>query len=183
MDTAPTDNEKGPPPIPLTVSDNNNNNKAPTPTGPPSRQGPLASSFVSFATGVTDPTDENATLRLVEKLKTDVSTLSQRCSALEAQNILVSVQVLDLTAQGIAWVCSLLSTYIYAKAVFAILDKLYGSINNNSTTTTTTSINDTASFLLTVALHPYSWLVLKTVLCTLPYLYNHYTYNSVHRRF
>lgn len=89
--------------------------------------------------------------------------LAKRCATLEAQNILVPVQQLDLLARTTAWFLSLISMVVYLwllwNALWAVANKW----------------DEVPSGSLVFAL----FLVLSSV----PYLYNRFTYGSVHRRF
>ena len=96
----------------------------------------------------------------IEQLERHIDRLAKRCSALEAQNILVSVQVLDFLAQTTAWVLSLASLALYGCAVWRMTQE------------TTESI-----------LYQVSFWVLRLALLAVPYVYNRWTHGSFHRRF
>ena len=68
--------------------------------------------------------DAAAPTERMEQLERHVERLAKRCSALEAQNILVSVQVLDIVAQIAAWALSLSSLALYVYLVTTCFSSL-----------------------------------------------------------
>ena len=120
--------------------------------------------------------DESNTLpnERIEQLERHVDRLAKRCSALEAQNILVSVQLLDTVAQLTAWTLSLVSLAVYAVLVGWWTNRVFFIVDGDTSTMTT---GDSAMIQLSAC-----WLLRLVLLC-LPYLYNRWTHGSFHRRF
>lgn len=101
----------------------------------------------------------------IERLTKDVATLSSRCARLEAQNILVSVQQLDIAARVTALGMSVCSLYLYLRFVIYTVDMLPPLLEQQ------------------LVIHPILWWILKLSLASYPYLYNRMTYGITHRRF
>jgi hypothetical protein len=111
--------------------------------------------------------EEETSDEMIERLEKDLATLSARCARLEAQNILVSVQQLDIAARTIAMTLSLITLYYYLRLILWFVDKgapllacHYG-----------------------IEFPPYSWWFIKIIFGCCPYLYNRLTYGVTHRRF
>jgi len=126
-------------------------------------------------TGWTRDEEESANDR-IERLEKENKTLSDRCACLEAQNILVAVQQLDIAARAIAIVSSAVSMYYYWKFLWwvmasipILLDKYLPAL-----------IKVPA---IRLVFHSISWTFLKYLFTFVPYAYNRMTYGSVHRRF
>lgn len=98
----------------------------------------------------------------MERLEMENKLLSDRCACLEAQNILVSVQQLDIAARAIAVVSSGASVYVYCKILWWATAKLLA---------------------YQPAEYSIPFTLLKYGLVCLPYIYNRMTFGSVHRRF
>ena len=101
----------------------------------------------------------------IERLNKNVATLSSRCARLEAQNILVSVQQLDIAARTTAFLLSAFSLYFYLRLVFWSVGKLPGILEQQCDC------------------HPVLWWALKLCLSVYPYVYNRMTFGVTHRRF
>lgn len=113
------------------------------------------------------PAAEETSEETIERLQKDITTLSSRCACLEAQNILVSVQQLDVAAKSIAWTLSVVSLYFYLRFVFWSVDKVPALLEEHYGLTY-------PSFV---------WWIVKIALSVYPYLYNRMTYGVTHRRF
>ena len=132
-------------------------------------EGEVHSPIKSFSTGVSSiecvEEVEATPEETIERLRKDVATLSSRCARLEAQNILVSVQQLDIAARVTALGLSIFSLYVYLRLVFYTVDKL-------------PLLSEQV-----LVVHPILWWILKLALASYPYLYNRMTYGITHRRF
>ena len=115
----------------------------------------------------------------IEQLERHIDRLAKRCSALEAQNILVSVQVLDMAAQTAAWTCSLSSFAVYGYSVWWLTHIAYEHVQAH---VPANEIWWDQSVYLLIFNPIYLWM-LRLGLFSLPYLYNQMTYGSFHRRF
>ncbi|KAL7556508.1 hypothetical protein ACA910_000971 [Epithemia clementina (nom. ined.)] len=118
----------------------------------------------------TTGTRNNNELQLLERiawLEKQVDTLNTKCGSLEAQNILVSVQKLDLFARGLAWLASLSVLYLWWHLVFFITGLLYDRVF---------PVSGLLFYILLKVL-------LRGVLLVVPYFYNELTHGSAHRRF
>jgi predicted unusual protein kinase regulating ubiquinone biosynthesis (AarF/ABC1/UbiB family) len=135
---------------------------------------------------------------MIEKLELDIQRLSEKCSALESQNILVSVQQLDLFTRGFSYVLSFSVLYLYWKAIVWTMTNLNLNVNLNVVYERVlsmefrTGIRDTLQpyadhFVMEggrmVVYHTWFPRVVQAVLLLLPYLYNRWTHGSTHRRF
>jgi len=116
--------------------------------------------------------------RTVEELEKKVKVLQQKCECLEAQNILVSVQQLDILARAVAVILSALTfcSYVFMvlwswerSGISAILKDCFAAID------------------LPVLLEPWTstlciWSI-KTLPLSLPYIHHRFSHGLAHRRF
>lgn len=117
----------------------------------------------------------------IAQLERHVDRLATRCSALEAQNILVSVQVLDMFARTLAWTCSLSCLFLYGHVVcwwtsFCITDS---TLDESFQQSSSTEQQD----LMRLMIHSVGIWTLRLALLSMPYFYNRFTHGSFHRRF
>jgi aarF domain-containing kinase len=117
---------------------------------------------------------EESVHKMVERLEKDIEILSARCARLEAQNILVPVQQLDMLARGTALLLSTLSLYLYWKCLCWTMAQLPVTVK---------TFLPLGQEWMDYVLHPLSLTMFKCILAVVPYLYNRMTYGSVHRRF
>eukprot|EP00977_Amphora_coffeiformis_P001729 scaffold337_cov172-Amphora_coffeaeformis.AAC.3 len=117
----------------------------------------------------------------IGQLERHVDRLAQRCSALESQNILVSVQVLDMAAQTAAWTCSLSSFAVYSYVVWWVTRAAYEHAQAHHVPAE--ELGGDQSVFCVLIFNPMSLWMLRLGLFSLPYLYNQMTYGSFHRRF
>lgn len=109
----------------------------------------------------------------IEQLEKEVDLLSKKASALEAQNILVPVQQLDLFARGTAWLCSIASLIVYWRLVWWAMNALPVLPNDIWL----------GNEIPPALLHPATWWVVRIAALLFPYLYNRWTHGSFHRRY
>jgi aarF domain-containing kinase len=133
-----------------------------------SRDGTPGASDSSTNTGATtvEQDDGESPEEMIERLHKNIATLSSRCARLEAQNILIPVQQLDIAARATALTLSLVSLYLYARLVFYAVDKLFPLVLQK--------LGRQPGLIL--------W-VIKLSLSVYPYMYNRMTYGITHRRF
>ena len=117
---------------------------------------------------------EESPEQVVERLEKQIDTLSARCARLEAQNVLVAVQQLDLLARGAAMLLSALSIYVYWKCLGWIMMQLPRTVQ---------AVFPTTPAWIAFLLHPLSLTAIKYCLACLPFIYNALTHGSAHRRF
>ena len=110
----------------------------------------------------------------LERIEKDNQTLSDRCATLEAQNILVAVQQLDIMARAIAIASSSISVYYYWKLLWGIMAHIPLLLEQYPSA-------QVAS--IQILLHPIPWTILKFLLTCGPFAYNYLTFGSAHRRF
>lgn len=111
--------------------------------------------------------EEESPEETIERLEKDVATLASKCARLEAQNILVAVQQLDVLAKVAANLLSIVSLYLYLRLVFWTVGRLPAVIE--------TQFDQTFHWAI--------WWAIKLSLSTYPYLYNKMTFGVTHRRF
>ena len=116
-------------------------------------------------------------------LQKNVSTLRSRCACLEAQNILVSVQQLDIAARFISWCCTALSLIAYLRASWWLIDHVPSLLALIHT------VGETFAWWPFQATDPwwvlsvYGIWLLRLAVFICPYYYNKNTYGVFHRRF
>lgn len=143
-------------------------------------------SMKSLASDEPEAEGEENEQETIERLQADVERLTEKCSSLESQNILVAVQQLDILARVISLVLSLTVLYCYWKLViwgrhqislemFLPMQRIEEYIVNEN------------QFLLDMTFqilrHDYFSLLVQAILFVLPYVYNQRTHGSMHRRF
>ena len=147
----------------------------------------------------TDMEEEDEEDNYVERLEANVQRLADKCAALESQNILVAVQQLDLFAQYFSLFLSLSVLYGYWKFMGSwllprllhqyLLPFLVASLQEQQTGAGVAEQVEVTKQLvpttLWIAIAQNSWTILglQVILLAIPYLYNRWTYGSMHRRF
>lgn len=124
------------------------------------------------------PIDPNA---LIERLQANVRMLSEKCSALESQNILVSVQQLDWLVWGISYSLSGLALYAYWQLLSWGIPQIPFQQILKGLSLHRLVIPDAVEMVWSY-FKPYALSFLKTALWTIPYFYNKLTHGSFHRR-
>jgi hypothetical protein len=125
------------------------------------------------------------TSRTIEILQANVQRLTEKCGALESQNILVSVQQLDILAKTVSYIlsCSVLCLYwkviIYAKSHLS-LDMLPLQLVQEAMGGETSEV---LLYIMAVIKHPITAYMVQAILMVFPYIHNKRTYGSMHRRF
>ena len=117
---------------------------------------------------------------LIERLEANIRQLSEKCAALDAQNILVPVQQLDILARFLSHALSLLILYLYWKLVVVWMTKHLPSLSSFFECYDGNPILDRLAMMYQ---HPVALAFAKGVLLLLPYMYNRSTHGSTHRRF
>ena len=128
--------------------------------------------------------------QLVERLESDVQRLSEKCAALEAQNILVSVQQLDIMARFLSLLLSLSVLYVYWRVIVWITreittHRLLPIYLQHWVVDFLTRKGENVFFQGCVSIFQHSriQLLIQIALLLFPYLYNRWTHGSMHRRF
>ena len=117
----------------------------------------------------TDSKDDDT----IEQLEADVRRLAKKCEALESQNILVSVQQLDYLARILTMLLCLFALLLYWKVV------VFGTNAMN-----TIAVNgQQSSFFVGLAKNSLTIVLLRGILMSMPFVYNHKTHASINRRF
>ena len=111
-------------------------------------------------------------LQSIAWLEKQVDILNTKCGALEAQNILVSVQQLDLLARSMAWCASLSTLFLFWRFIFFMTCVVHDVFHPW-----------TMSFLSRLAIFLFVKVLLRGALVAFPYYYNEFTHGSAHRRF
>eukprot|EP00980_Cylindrotheca_fusiformis_P014595 scaffold3955_cov160-Cylindrotheca_fusiformis.AAC.15 len=137
-----------------------------------------------------DPSDdeEEDPNRSIEILQANVQRLTEKCAALESQNILVSVQQLDILAKTISYILSASVLYLYWKAIILAqthlsLDMLRLDLLQERTMRDNDDAKQFLSFVMAILQHPITAYVVRAVLMVYPYIHNQRTHGSMHRRF
>lgn len=110
-------------------------------------------------------------LEAIASLQKQVDTLNTKCGYLEAQNILVSVQQLDLLARGLAWLVTLLALFVYWQGIWGAIRLFYDF-----------AFGCTAAVVPRFLLYILVKVLLRGALVVVPYYYNEYTHGAAYRR-
>jgi len=133
-----------------------------------------------------EPEGEENEQETIERLQADVERLTDKCSSLESQNILVAVQQLDILARVISLVLSLTVLYCYWKLVLWGRHQISLEMLLPMQLIEEYIVNEN-QFLLDMTLqilrHDYFSLLVQAIFFVLPYIYNQRTHGSMHRRF
>lgn len=126
---------------------------------------------------------EEDTSRLIEVLEANVQRLTEKCAALESQNILVSVQQLDILAKAVSYILSFSVLYLYWKMIQFAQAHLSLDMLPLHLLPEGDEVNQVVSFAMSVLQHPVATYLVQVMLMLYPYLYNKRTHGSMHRRF
>jgi len=145
-------------------------------------------SMNSAGKGDSSPNSTVTDKEIIQSLEADVQRLAEKCSALESQNILVSVQQLDILAKAVSYLLSFAVLLLYWKAIMWSRDNI--SLEMLSPLTELLfSYNmgreyaDTLADVFDLLKHPWTCSALHVFFVVFPYLYNRSTHGSMHRRF
>lgn len=122
----------------------------------------------------------------IERLEDHIQRLSEKCAALESQNILVATQQLDLFARYFSFALSLSVLYGYWRLVGWILCTFMKDHPSSLIEALSEAgAIDKSTLGALAAIVQSSWFVrsLQIGLLLVPYLYNKWTHGSMHRRF
>jgi hypothetical protein len=144
----------------------------------------LAANPSNFFSGEEEDSLED-TSRSVEILQANVQRLTEKCAALESQNILVSVQQLDILAKAVSYILSFSVLCLYWKAILFAkshlsLDMLPLQLVQEAMGGETSGV---LPYIMAVMKHPITSYIVQAILMVFPYLHNKRTYGSMHRRF
>jgi len=140
----------------------------------------------------TDGKEEGETIqeqqeRSIEVLEDNVKRLTEKCEALESQNILVAVQQLDFLARSIAWVLTIVVLYLYWRCTGWGLQNYFQF--SDLVQEHLPAYLDYFPFSSYFTIHRQARLgrmlvtMVETLFLAIPYLYNRKTHGSMKRRF
>jgi len=134
-----------------------------------------------------DDTTTSIDMEYVERLEADVQRLAEKCASLESQNILVAVQQLDLIAQYVPVGLSFSVLYGYWKFMGWVLPLIAMNYLPNCLEyfVETGKVDESYVPIILQFVQTNVWAMkcLQVILLSIPYLYNRWTYGSMHRRF
>ncbi|CAJ1948551.1 unnamed protein product [Cylindrotheca closterium] len=117
--------------------------------------------------------------RMMEVLEANVQRLTEKCEALESQNILVAVQQLDFLARSIAWALTIAVLYLYWRCIgWGLEHYLHLSEQIQEQLLPAQQLDDRQAKLGNLLFGAVQMLFLA-----IPYLYNKRTHGSMKRRF
>mmetsp|Transcript_33657 Transcript_33657/g.81596 ORF Transcript_33657/g.81596 Transcript_33657/m.81596 type:complete len:1181 (+) Transcript_33657:225-3767(+) len=151
-------------------------------------QGQLMSSSDFLNSNHDEDNKEEKQERMIEVLEANVQRLTEKCEALESQNILVAVQQLDFLARSIAWVLTIAVLYMYWRCTgWGLEHYLHLSERIQEQLRNYLDYAPSVSSFLTIdrqaRLGSLLFGMAQMVFLAIPYLYNRKTHGSMKRRF